>query len=56
MDFDDTPEEAAFRAEARAWLEAHARLKEPDGSDRLMMQRTDPSHVERNRSSQSESR
>ena len=47
MDFDDTPEEAAFRAEARAWLEAHARRKEPDGSDRLMMQRTDPSHVER---------
>jgi alkylation response protein AidB-like acyl-CoA dehydrogenase len=47
MDFDDTPEEAAFRAEARAWLEARARLKEPDGSDRLMMQRTDPSHVER---------
>ncbi|HEY8545004.1 MAG TPA: acyl-CoA dehydrogenase family protein [Acidimicrobiales bacterium] len=24
MDIDDTPEEAAFRAEARAWLEAHA--------------------------------
>ena len=24
MDFDDTPEEAAFRAEARAWLEASA--------------------------------
>jgi alkylation response protein AidB-like acyl-CoA dehydrogenase len=24
MDFDDTPEEAAFRAEARAWLAAHA--------------------------------
>ncbi|MGK2950426.1 MAG: acyl-CoA dehydrogenase family protein, partial [Acidimicrobiales bacterium] len=24
MDVDDTPEEAAFRAEARAWLEAHA--------------------------------
>ena len=24
MDFDDTPEEAAFRAEARAWLEVHA--------------------------------
>src|SRR3989442_4098748 len=47
MDFGDTPEEAAFRAEARAWLEARAQLKEPDGSDRLMMQRTDPSHVER---------
>ena len=24
MDFDDTPEEGAFRAEARSWLEAHA--------------------------------
>ena len=24
MDFDDTPEEAAFRAEARAWLNEHA--------------------------------
>ncbi len=27
MDFDDTPEEAAFRAEARAWLVAHAPAK-----------------------------
>ncbi|MCU1454367.1 MAG: acyl-CoA dehydrogenase [Acidimicrobiales bacterium] len=27
MDFDDTPEEAAFRAEARAWLERHAPVK-----------------------------
>jgi alkylation response protein AidB-like acyl-CoA dehydrogenase len=25
VDFDDSPEEAAFRAEARAWLERHAR-------------------------------
>jgi hypothetical protein len=24
MDFNDTPEEAAYRAEARAWLEANA--------------------------------
>ena len=24
MDFNDTPEEAAFRAEARAWLEKTA--------------------------------
>ena len=24
MDFEDTPEEAAFRAEARAWLSANA--------------------------------
>jgi acyl-CoA dehydrogenase len=27
----DTPEEAAFRAEARAWLEAHARRRTGDG-------------------------
>jgi acyl-CoA dehydrogenase len=27
MDFDDTPEEAAFRAEARSWLEQHAPAK-----------------------------
>lgn len=27
MDFDDTPAEAAFRAEVRAWLEAHAEPK-----------------------------
>jgi alkylation response protein AidB-like acyl-CoA dehydrogenase len=30
MDFDDTPEEAAFRAEARAWLQANAREKSGD--------------------------
>ncbi len=30
MDFNDTPEEAAFRAEARAWLTANAELKGPD--------------------------
>jgi alkylation response protein AidB-like acyl-CoA dehydrogenase len=30
MDFDDTPEEAAFRAEARAWLEAHATRRRHD--------------------------
>jgi acyl-CoA dehydrogenase len=28
----DTPEEAGFRAEARAWLEAHARPRRGDGS------------------------
>ncbi len=27
MDFDDSPEEAAFRAECRAWLDAHAKPK-----------------------------
>ncbi len=30
MDFNDTPEEAAFRAEARAWLEANAEPLSPD--------------------------
>jgi alkylation response protein AidB-like acyl-CoA dehydrogenase len=30
MDFNDTPEEAAFRAEARAWLEANAELRDPN--------------------------
>ncbi len=30
MDFDDTPEEAAYRAEARAWLEQHAKLRTDD--------------------------
>jgi len=27
MDFNDTPEEAAFRTEARAWLDANAELR-----------------------------
>ena len=30
MDFNDTPEEAAFRAEVRGWLEANAQPKGPD--------------------------
>jgi alkylation response protein AidB-like acyl-CoA dehydrogenase len=30
MDFNDTPEEAAFRAEARSWLEANAELLGPN--------------------------
>jgi alkylation response protein AidB-like acyl-CoA dehydrogenase len=37
MDFNDTPEEAAFRAEARAWLEANAEPLDPgeEGGDLL---------------------
>jgi len=37
MDFNDTPEEAAFRARARAWLEANAEYKQPGepGNDAL---------------------
>ena len=30
MDFEDTPEEAAFRTEARAWLDANAQLMDPN--------------------------
>lgn len=32
MDFDDTPEEAAFRAEARDWLSGHAERLSPDST------------------------
>ena len=32
MHFEDTPEEAAFRVKARAWLEANAELRGPDDS------------------------
>jgi len=32
MDFNDTPEEAAFRAEVRAWLEKNAKLRAPGKS------------------------
>jgi len=37
MDFNDTPEEAAFRAQARAWLTANAEPKDPGdaGADAL---------------------
>ena len=30
MDFNDTPEEAAFRNEAQTWLDANAELSRPD--------------------------
>ena len=45
MDFDDTPEEAAFRAEARSWLEAHAQLRKPDARP-TMAAANDPGHIE----------
>jgi alkylation response protein AidB-like acyl-CoA dehydrogenase len=46
VDFDDTPEEAAFRAEARAWLEAHADLRQADARPTLAAS-NDPGHLER---------
>jgi len=43
MDFNDTPEEAAFRTEARSWLEANAELKDPnDPGDDVLGERTSP--------------
>ena len=35
MDFDDTEEEAAFRAEARTWLESHAAYRVDSGKPRV---------------------
>ncbi len=35
MDFDDTPEEASFRTEARSWLEAHASRRADSGAPRV---------------------
>lgn len=37
MDFNDTPQEAAFRAEARAWLDQNAVLKDPKKAERYGM-------------------
>ncbi len=40
MDFNDTPEQAAFRAEVRSWLEANASPK-GESQDSLFSARTD---------------
>jgi len=47
MDFNDTPEEAAFRDEARSWLEANSKLKDPDdpGED-LLGERSSPEVIQ----------
>jgi acyl-CoA dehydrogenase len=48
MDFNDTEEEATFRAEARAWLEANSKLRDPNerGGGGLSGERTTPEIVE----------
>ncbi len=46
MDFDDTPEEAAFRAEARAWLERNAE-RPPEGGRGRFPSPDEPGYVER---------
>lgn len=47
MDFEDTPEEAAFRAEARTWLDANAKRKTPDSEPArdMMASRDDPESI-----------
>ena len=43
MDFNDTPEEEAFRNEARSWLEANAKLKDlNDPGEDLLGERSSP--------------
>ena len=43
MDFNDTPEEEAFRNEARSWLEANAKLKDlNDAGEDLLGERSSP--------------
>jgi alkylation response protein AidB-like acyl-CoA dehydrogenase len=42
MDFDESAEEAVYRAEARAWLSAHATLKDPHNSTPMSMGEADP--------------
>jgi acyl-CoA dehydrogenase len=44
MDFNDTPEEAAFRAEARTWLEANAKPLDSD-APQANAERTNPELV-----------
>ena len=41
MDFNDTPEEAAFRAEARAWLQANAEPRPEDDDADLLGEKLD---------------
>jgi alkylation response protein AidB-like acyl-CoA dehydrogenase len=45
MDFDDTPQEAAFRKKARAWLEKNAKLRAPDDSADELSERDDPGAI-----------
>ncbi len=47
MDFNDSPEEAAFRKEARTWLEANAKPRDPNESSAgVLSERYGPDFVE----------
>jgi alkylation response protein AidB-like acyl-CoA dehydrogenase len=45
MDFNDTPEEAEFRAKARAFLDANAELKGPEDAAESVIERDDPETI-----------
>ena len=45
MDFNDTPEEAAFRAEARAFLDQHMELRGPDDAAESAIEQDDPETI-----------
>src|SRR5574341_54607 len=47
MDFNDTPEEAKFRAEARAWLDANAERLKPGERSPGLEGRTQPGTIKR---------
>jgi alkylation response protein AidB-like acyl-CoA dehydrogenase len=47
MDFNDTPEEAAFRAQVRAWLDANAERLKPGERNPGLEGRTEPGAIKR---------
>jgi alkylation response protein AidB-like acyl-CoA dehydrogenase len=49
MDFEDSPEEAAFRAEVRAWLDANAKPRVKREASDPMDERSDPDQMKRAR-------
>jgi alkylation response protein AidB-like acyl-CoA dehydrogenase len=49
MDFEDSPEEAAFRAEARAWLDRHAKPKVKREASDPLDERSDPAAMRKAR-------
>jgi alkylation response protein AidB-like acyl-CoA dehydrogenase len=45
MDFNDTPEEAEYRARARAWLDANSKLRDPHATGRGLLSEDDSDAV-----------
>lgn len=47
MDFNDSPEEAAYRAKVRTWLDANATLKDPNASKANMLDEAEGDLIEK---------